>query len=280
MPITAAQMIGSIPLALSERLGHLRGRVGTTLGMAASIVEYASLQTEVFSLTEQFVVLNETARRILIANGAPAEKLILNRLGLSYTNLTRKPSAEQQPTRTPVRFLYLGRLHASKGLGPLVDAAIAIGREIPFQLDIRGPQMDDASRQVARELTARTGGDPRIVIGEGVAGVEVPALLAACDVLLCPSIWFENGPTVALEAMAVGTPIIASRVGNLPEIIDDGVNGQLVEPGDTAAWTRALTSAATDPAATIDHWRRTIRRPRTMDDIAADYVAMYAQPTA
>ena len=280
MPMTAAQIVGSIPLPWSERLGHLSGRIGTTLGMAASILEYASLQRETFDLTEQFVVLNETARQILIANGVPAEKLVLNRLGLSYTNITRKPSPGQQPTRTPVRFLYLGRLHVSKGLGPLVDAAAAVARDIPFRLDIRGPQIDDASREFARALTARAGGDPRIAISEGVSGVEVLALLADYDVLLCPSMWFENGPTIALEAMAVGTPIIASRVGNLPEIIEDDVNGQLVEPGDIAEWTRVLGRVATDPAATIDRWRLGIRPSRTMDDIAADYLAMYARPAA
>jgi glycosyltransferase involved in cell wall biosynthesis len=279
MPITVAQMVGAIPLSLSERLGRMPGRIGTTLGMAASVEEYGVLQHEVFDLTDQFVVLNDSARRILIANGAPERKLVLNRLGLSYTNIVRKPAPELQPTQTPVRFLYLGRLHASKGLGPLIDAAVAIDRDIPFRLDIRGPQMDDSGRRFAADLTERAGGDPRVIVGEGVSGSDVPALLASYDVLLCPSIWFENGPTVALEAMAVGTPIIASRVGNLPEIIEDDVNGQLVEPGDTAAWTRVLARAAADPAA-IDRWRAAIGPQRTMDDITRDYLAMYARPVA
>jgi glycosyltransferase involved in cell wall biosynthesis len=276
MPITAAQLIGAIPLPVSAWLGKLSGRIGTTLGMAASVDDYGLLQREVFELTEQFVVLNETARQILIANGAPEHKLILNRLGLSYTNIVRKPTPEQRPTQTPVKLLYLGRLHASKGLGPLVDAAVAIQPNVPFRLDIRGPQMDDDSRRFARELKTRAGGDPRITIGEGVAGTEVPALLAASDLLLCPSIWFENGPTIALEAMAVGTPIIASRVGNLTEIIEDDINGQLVEPGNVAEWTRVLTRVTMDPAGTIDRWRTAIREPRTMDDIVADYLDLYA----
>ena len=60
---------------------------------------------------------------------------------------------------------------------------------------------------------------------------EIPAVLAELDALLSPSLSFENGPTIALEAMAVGTPIIASRVGNMAELIQDGVNGRLVEAG-------------------------------------------------
>jgi glycosyltransferase involved in cell wall biosynthesis len=115
-----------------------------------------------------------------------------------------------------------------------------------------------------------------VTIGTGVRGPDVPALLADYDVLLCPSIWFENGPTIALEAMAVGTPIIASRVGNLAEIIDDGENGQLVEAGNIEQWSDALAGAAAKPEATIDRWRRSLRQPRTMDEIAADYLALYA----
>ena len=91
--------------------------------------------------------------------------------------------------------------------------------------------LDEPSRRFAAELQTMLAGDPRVTFGAGVPGPDVPALLAGLDVLLCPSMWFENGPTIALEAIAVGTPIIASRVGNLAELVDDGVNGQLVAAG-------------------------------------------------
>ena len=123
-------------------------------------------------------------------------------------------------------------------------------------------------------------GDPRVTFGPGVPGPDVPALLAGYDVLLCPSMWFENGPTIALEALAAGTPIIASRVGNLAELIVDDVDGQLVAPGDVQAWARALTRVATSPADTIDRWRRALQQPRTMDEVASDYLAVYAETSA
>jgi glycosyltransferase involved in cell wall biosynthesis len=104
----------------------------------------------------------------------------------------------------------------------------------------------------------------------------MPAVLAELDALLSPSLLFENGPTIALEAMAVGTPIIASRVGNLAELIQDGVNGRLVEAGNVAQLSAALLEAATSPATTIDAWRRALPPVRTMDDIARDYLVMYA----
>jgi len=276
MPQAAARIAGAVPVSLSATLGRLPGRIGTTLGMAGSVREYETMQRELFGLVDRFVVLNETSRRMLVSNGSAREKIVLNRLGVSHMRLTPKPGPDLRPTGTCVRFGYVGRLHATKGLVELARAVAAIPRDTPFRLDIRGPVLDEPSRRFAAVLQAMLAEDPRVTFGPGVPGPDVPALLAGFDALLCPSMWFENGPTVALEAMAVGTPIIASRVGNLAELIDDGVNGRLVAAGDVGEWARALTQAATSPAETIDRWRRALTAPRTMDDIAADYLTLYA----
>jgi glycosyltransferase involved in cell wall biosynthesis len=158
----------------------------------------------------------------------------------------------------------------------LAQAVRAIPREVDFRLDIRGPMLDEDSRTFAADLLMRLAGDPRVTFGPGIPGADVPAALSQLDVLLCPSMWFENGPTIALEAIAVGTPIIASRVGNLAEIVDDGVNGQLVAPGSVEAWSLAMMRAARDPAQTIDRWRASLPQSRTMDEIATDYLSLYA----
>jgi glycosyltransferase involved in cell wall biosynthesis len=170
----------------------------------------------------------------------------------------------------------VGRLHPSKGLVELAHAVRAIPAGVDFRLDIRGPMIDEDSRVFAAQLQALVAEDARVTIGPGIPGPDVPALLAELDLLLCPSMWFENGPTIALESIAVGTPIMASRVGNLAEIVEDGVNGRLVAAGNVEAWARAMTEAATDPAQTIDRWRAALPQPRTMDDIATDYLSLYA----
>jgi glycosyltransferase involved in cell wall biosynthesis len=270
-----ARVAGAVPVAASGTLRHLPGRIGTTLGMSASVREYERMERELFELVDWFVVLNETARRMLVANGSPASKLVLNRLGLSHPHVVRKPGPRDRPTRTPVRFVFLGRLHPSKGLIELARAARAIDPDIDFRLDIRGPMIDEGSRAFAAELERLIAGDARISVGPGVPGPDVPPLLAEYDALLCPSMWFENGPTIALEAIAAGTPVIASRVGNLAEIVNDGVDGRLVPPGDIDAWSDALAAVAEDPRGTIDRWRTALPRPRTMDQIARDYIELY-----
>jgi glycosyltransferase involved in cell wall biosynthesis len=271
-----ARIAGAIPLGASVLSRQMPGRVGTTTGMVASVDEYRRMQREMFDLVEHFVVLNETARRMLLANGSPAAKLSLNRLGLSQSNVARKPSPEVQPTERPVRFGFVGRIHPSKGLTELVRAAVSLPRACEFSLAIRGPAVDAFTRAYADELRVRAGGDPRITFSGPVPSREIPDVVSRFDVLLIPSMWFENGPTIALESMAVGTPIVASRVGNLPEIVEDGITGCLVPAGDVRALAAALQSIVEDPAGSVDRWRSRLPTPRTMDDVTVDYLSMYA----
>jgi glycosyltransferase involved in cell wall biosynthesis len=125
-------------------------------------------------------------------------------------------------------------------------------------------------------LQSRLAGDRRVTFAAPVAASAIASVLSDCDVLLCPSISFENGPTVALEAHAVGTPVVGSRVGGLSELIRDRINGRLLTPGDAAEWAAALSEIAANPEGTVNAWRRHLVQPRTMDDIARDYLALYA----
>ena len=68
--------------------------------MAASVREYETMQRELFGLVDRFVVLNETGRRMLVSNGSPAEKIVLNRLGVSHRRIAPKPGPDVRPTGT------------------------------------------------------------------------------------------------------------------------------------------------------------------------------------
>ena len=114
-------------------------------------------------------------------------------------------------------------------------------------------------------------------VAPAVSPEQVPSVLARYDALVVPSVAFEGGPTVVSEAHAVGTPVIGTRVGAMPELIDDGVNGALVDPRDWRALAAVLTDVATRPSATIDAWRSALPTPRTMDDVAADYESLYRE---
>jgi glycogen(starch) synthase len=69
-----------------------------------------------------------------------------------------------------------------------------------------------------------------------------------CLVGVVPSLWHEPCPTVVIEGMAVGAPIIGSRAGGIPDLLDDGSAGTLIPPGDITALVRALSDLIADPA--------------------------------
>ena len=277
LPTLAAETLALLPPRVSTALGVMPGALGTGFGMTASIAEDARRERELSTLVDWQVVLNESARRIIAANGLPTDRIVLNRLGIDHQTVVRKPPIEEAPTRRPIRIGYLGRIDRTKGVRELVLAAAKVPREIRFTLEIRGPVRVEAERRLHEELQRIALGDSRVIFSPEVTSAEVPSVLAGFDVLCCPSTWFENGPTVALEAMSVGTPLIASRLGNLAEIVEDDVNGRLVPPGDVDALSAALGQAADDPAGTIDRWRACLGAVRSLDEIADDYLALYAR---
>ncbi len=271
VPAGAGHIVASMPIPISRTLGRLPGRFGTMCGLPAATVEQQAMQRELAGVCDAMVVLNDTARQMLEASGVPASRIVVNRLGHGHTNLPpRVPSA----ATAPIRFGFMGRLHETKGVFALARAVRQIPPAVPFSLDVRGIIQSPVEARVAAELAAIVGDDPRVRFCEAVPPEEVLGILAGFDVLCCPSTWFENGPTVAIESMAVGTPVLGTRLGNLAELIDDGVNGRLVAPNDPRALVRALTEIALDPKL-VDAWRARLKPARTMDEVAAGYTALY-----
>jgi glycosyltransferase involved in cell wall biosynthesis len=88
----------------------------------------------------------------------------------------------------------------------------------------------------------------------------VHAALARAGAVVVPSLWPENQPYAVLEAMLLGRTVLASRVGGIPELIDDGEDGLLVEPGDAVALADGLRRVLADPAAARTRGQRARKR--------------------
>ena len=267
-----AKVIAAIPPRRGRRFARVPGKPGTTLGMSASIASDQAAQQRLLASVDRMVTLNQLAKDILVANGASPSTIDVNRLGLT---LDRPAPAKPRRTGKPVSFAFVGRFHRTKGVYEIARAIRRIPASVAFRFDLRGLASTDADREVRADIERMLSGDSRVIFGPPIDHRSVVDVLASYDVLCCPSIWFENGPTVAIEAMAAGTPVIGSRFGNFVELIADGVNGRLVAPGDDRDLASALTEIAEHPEM-IDGWRRHLSPPRTMDDVAAEYLETYS----
>jgi len=141
------------------------------------------------------------------------------------------------------RVLFVGRLAPQKGVGTLVAAA-GLLEDPSAQILLVG---DGPERKALEREAKRIGVADRLHFVGFVTHERLPAVLAHADLLVLPSIYEELG-TVLLEAMQAALPIVASKTGGIPEVIEDGVNGMLVPPGDPEALARAIDRLLADRA--------------------------------
>jgi glycosyltransferase involved in cell wall biosynthesis len=141
----------------------------------------------------------------------------------------------------PNTFVYAGRLTRQKALGVAIDA---FARVPGAQLTVVG----DGPERAALEQRAHGAGlDARISFLGAQPRARVLDLLGGAWASVLSSDW-ENLPHAAVESLAVGTPVVATSVGGVPEVVHDGVNGLLVPPGSPEALAGALRRLVDDPA--------------------------------
>jgi glycosyltransferase involved in cell wall biosynthesis len=136
---------------------------------------------------------------------------------------------------------FVGRLARTKG----VDVLIRAVRSAPSvrRLEVVG---DGYHRAELEALARGTGIDVRF--HGWLSPREVRAVMSGVDVIAVPSVWPEPFGIVGLEAMAAGRAVVASRIGGIPEWLDDGRTGTLVTPGAVDELAAALEHAAGDPS--------------------------------
>jgi glycosyltransferase involved in cell wall biosynthesis len=142
--------------------------------------------------------------------------------------------------------LCAARLTAWKGQGTAIQAFAARARRENAVLVLAGREESATYAAALRALAAGLGVGNAVVFPGPV--LDMPAALLAADVVLAPSTKAESFGRSAVEAAAMGRPVVASAIGAHLETVEDGVTGWLVPPGELAAWTRAIDAALSMPA--------------------------------
>ena len=175
-----------------------------------------------------YVALTAFQRQLMIDGGLPAE-----RIRVISNFLEPDPGIGNGP-RSGI--LYVGRLAEEKGVGVLLRAAA-----------LRPGMIRVAGDGPLQSLAKRAGAVGDIEYLGPLERLPVLEELRRAIALVLPSIWFEGFPLAVLEAYATGTPVIASRIGSLAEIVEDGVTGMLAEAHDAEGLGERLRWAAGHP---------------------------------
>jgi glycosyltransferase involved in cell wall biosynthesis len=139
--------------------------------------------------------------------------------------------------------LCVGNITENKGQRVLLEAVRLLRRAYP---DLRATLLGKDFTNGAFFRDAREAGLQETYEAPGFAD-DVWPYLARATVVVLPTLRREGMPTSLLEAMSAGVPVVASRVGGVPEVVEDGVTGVLVPPGDREALARALERLLDDP---------------------------------
>jgi glycosyltransferase involved in cell wall biosynthesis len=177
-------------------------------------------------------------------------------------------SARVSVTAPRRRIAYVGTLAPHKGIHILIEAFLQLsGSEL--SLDIYG---DPSIRpEYSEDLVRSAAGDSRIRFRGGFPEGDQVDVLSGIDVLVVPSLWWENSPLTILEARAAGVAVVASQIGGIPELLDGVEAARLVPPGDALKLREALRELVEDKTA-----RHTSQRPKTVSEGAVELERLYA----
>lgn len=222
--------IGRVPLpAITHRCYR-----GSTLGSAsvAAMISYHRARGTYRNKVARFIALSDFARDIVVRAGLPREKVTVK------PNFVADPMAEAgNSLSVRAGALFVGRLSAEKGAATMIKA----WRSLPaIPLTVIGDGPERAALERAAPSNVRfMGQQPR---------EAVLAAMANAQALVLPSEWYENFPMALVEAMAMATPVIASRIGALETLVTHDHNGLHFTPGNVADLARVVGEAFLNPA--------------------------------
>jgi len=163
-------------------------------------------------------------------------------------NFAREPGGSPQTSRKPDRLLFAGRLGPEKGVDILLRALVTVAASRPqVSLEIAG---DGPQRPWLTGLSVRLGVADRVVWTGPLQPDELGRRYREAGIFVLPTLWMENCPVAVLEAMSYGTPVVATRIGGLPELVEDRVTGALFERADVSGLAAALLELLGEPERT------------------------------
>jgi glycosyltransferase involved in cell wall biosynthesis len=178
---------------------------------------------------DRFIAVSRWHAEAPVRNGVPAERVEICRQGVDRHPPDRRPIARADAATLKVGFL--GRYHETKGLHVLVQAMRMLPAEAGIELHVWGVARTPDARDYRDRIERLSSGVPAVVLHDEARAEDIYPHI---DVLCVPSVYFETGPLVVLEAHAWGVPVVGTNIGGIPERVEDGVTGFICHDIDEA----------------------------------------------
>ena len=266
VPLALAAVRGRIPLVVTVHTS-LRHTLRVTGPRSAVLKSLGGLLEQVGERRSAAVLtLTPRLARLLGDRGVDPDRIHVVPSGV-LPALFAADHPDPFPHVGRPRVVFVGRLAPQKGVETLVRAAAQL-RTPNAQVVVVG---DGPNRAGIEKEIERLGLRGCVHVTGFVPHGQVPAVLGHADVFVMPSIYEELGSAL-VEAQWAGVPTVATRVGGIPDVVEDGVTGVLVAPRDPAALARAIDGLLSDP-----HRARTLARRGQAAAARYDWTRLGAQ---
>lgn len=188
------------------------------------------------------IVPSEYIKNMALGWGAAKEKVrvIRNAISEEFGTDISKETARKNLNLEGKIIATIARLIPLKGINRLIEVIKELDSDARLLVVGDGPEEDRL-----KQLTKRLNVEERVIFKRRIPRDEIPEYLRASDIFVLNS-ETEGSPQVILEAMAIGVPIIATMAGGIPEIIEDGKDGLLIEPGNSSQLKSAVLKLLAD----------------------------------
>ncbi|HEX5054296.1 MAG TPA: glycosyltransferase [Planctomycetota bacterium] len=185
--------------------------------------------------------------RIYEGHGLPAARIVHLPYGLDPQRFADMPARKPVPGRPRLDVGYIGSISRHKGVHVLLEALQHVdARDIAVHLHGSRDSQPGFSEALVDGIR-----DRRVTFHGPFAPSELGTVLAGLDLLVVPSLWYENTPFSVLEALHAGVPVVASNLGGIAEIVVEGASGLLFPAGDAKALAALLARIAAAPERTL-----------------------------
>ena len=225
---------------------------------------------EKMELVDQIIAPTHLTQDLLLKNGIGAGKIRISHYGIDTSGIVGAPPDRNVPP--PLRVGFTGTLVPHKGCDVLIRAFRSLPRDIDATLSVHGNL--ERYPTFVQELRQLAGSDERISFAGPFARDRVGQVLSEIDILVVPSRWYENSPVVIYEAFAAKTPVIATDLGGMSEVVEHGKNGLLFELENVKDLARQLQRLVEEPDL-LDRLRDGIGPVKTVEDSMAEMEQLY-----